>query len=251
MADENISSNGVEEVRETKEGLQLLLDSTYPLLQKFRDTCPGTYKHSQALVSMIEGVSLSLGLDVIKMKVAAQYHDIGKMFCPKYFTENQVEDDENPYDKLSPIVSYSLITRHVSDSVIILVNDHDFPRDIIEIISQHHGTSVVKYFFNKSGSDTEHAFRYKTCKPTCIEAAVLMIGDHIEATSRSLIQTNIKFESMDIIENTITELLDDGQLDSVYMKLGDLKKIKIALAKEMEGMWQKRVDYSEAKEKLK
>jgi putative nucleotidyltransferase with HDIG domain len=215
------------------------------LLQKFRDACPGTFKHSQSLSSMIEGVALSLGLDVTKMKIMAQYHDIGKTFNPKYFTENQVEE-ENPHDNLKPSMSYSIITRHVSDSVAIIINDHNFPRDIIEIISQHHGTSVLKYFFSKSGTDVDDNFRYKTTKPTCIESAVLMICDCIEATSRSLVQAN-KFDPVSVIETTINNLIDDGQLDNVVMRLGDLKKIKEALARELEGTYQKRVDYDKVK----
>lgn len=245
MAEENGSNNG-EEKKEVKEDLQQLLDSTYPLLQKFREACPGTYKHSQNLASMIEGISLSLGLDVIKLKIAAQYHDVGKMFNPKYFTENQLED-ENPHEKLTPFMSYNIITRHVSDSVVVLVNDPNFPRDIIEIISQHHGQAVLKYFFEKSNSDVEDAFRYKTSKPKCVESAVLMICDHIEAKSKSLIQSG-KFDASDVIDGTISELIDDGQLDDVYMRLGDLKRIKEALAKELEGTYQKRVDYDKAKE---
>lgn len=243
MADEHFN-NGEE--KEIKDSLQQLLEPTYILLQKFRETCPGTFKHSQALSSMVEGVSLSLGLNVVEMKVAAQYHDIGKMFCPKYFTENQLED-ENPHEKLSPMMSYNVITRHVSDSVTILINDHNFPRNIIEMISQHHGKSVLKYFFEKSKSGVEDTFRYKTTKPTCIEAAILMICDQIEASSRSLIQAG-KFNVNNIIESTINGLIDDGQLDDVFMRLGDLKKIKEALTKELEGTYQKRIDYDKAKE---
>jgi len=241
MSDENGSTNG----EETKDLLKDLLDSTYPLLQKFREICPGTYKHSQNLASMVEGIALSLGLDVTKMKVAAQYHDIGKICNPKYFTENQL-DDENPHDELKPFVSYNIITRHVSDSVMLLINDSNFPRDIIEIISQHHGQSVLTYFFKKSGTDVEDNFRYRTPKPTCIESAILMICDRVEAMSRSLIQAQ-KFDSTDVIEGTINGLIDDGQLDDVYMRLGDLKKIKEALAKELEGTYQKRVDYDKAR----
>jgi len=248
MIEERSGSNSIEDKEETKE-LQILLDSTYPLLQKFRDACPGTYKHSQSISAIIEGVALALGLNVLKMKVAAQYHDIGKMFSPKCFTENQVEEP-NPHDKLSPMVSYSIITRHVSDSVAILINDHNFPRDIIEIISQHHGTSVLKYFFDKSGTEVEEPFRYKTTKPICIESAILMICDHIEATSRSLMQAG-KFDANLVIEKTINSLIDDGQLDDVVMRLGDLKKIKEALKKEIEGSYQKRVDYDKAKDEAK
>ncbi len=244
-------SNGNEEATVSVENnnevdYKKLLDSTYPLLKTFREKCPGTYKHSQALSSMIEGISLELGLDVNLMKTAALYHDIGKTFNPKYFTENQL-DDENAHADLEPIISYELITRHVSDSVMILINDNNFPRKVIEIISQHHGKSVLKYFFRKSGKDIEDFFRYKCSKPTCIESAVLMICDIVEAMSRSLIQAN-KFDPQEVIEGTINELIDDSQLDNVVMKLGDLKKIKIALAKELEGTYQKRIDYSKAEE---
>lgn len=247
MAEEN-GTNGVED-KESRKELQQLLDSTYPLLQRFRGSCPGTYKHSQNLVSMVEGIALTLGLDVLKMKVAAQYHDIGKMYNPKYFSENQLED-ETPHHNLKPMMSYNIITRHVSDSVVTLINDSNFHRDIIEIISQHHGQSVLQYFFKKSDSDVEDTFRYKTSKPTCVEAAVLMICDHVEAVSRSLIQAG-KFDTMNVIKTTIESLIDDGQLDDVLMRLGDLKKIKEVLVKELEGTYQKRVDYDEAeKEKV-
>lgn len=225
---------------------KFLLDPTYTLLHKFREACPGTYKHSQSVSSIVEGIALSLGLNVTKMKVAAQYHDIGKMFAPKYFTENQSEEDD-PHSKLSPNISYSIITRHVSDSVSILINDHNFPRDIIEIISQHHGNSLLKYFYDKSGKNIEDTFRYKTAKPICIESAVLMICDRIEATSRANMQ-NGKCDSIAVIEKTINTLIDDGQLDEVVMRLGDLKRIKEALAKELEGTYQKRIDYDKAKD---
>jgi len=237
MATEEDKSNDV---------LTDLLDSTYPLLQRIREACPGTYKHSQSLASIVEGVSMALDLDVAFMKAAALYHDVGKICNPKYFTENQFED-EDPHAKLDPWVSSQIISRHVSDGVNILLNDSNFPRNMIEIISQHHGNGVIKYFFDKSSTDIEDAFRYKCVKPTCSESAVLMIGDHIEATSRSLFQAG-KLDTTTIIDRVINGLLDDGQLDDVMMRLGDLKKIKEALAKELEGIYQKRVDYDKAKE---
>ena len=242
MADKPNAENGDND-------LLPLLDATYPLLQKFRETCPGTFKHSQALVSMMENVSVALDLDVNFMKVVAQYHDIGKINNPKYFSENQL-DDENPHDKLDPYISYQIISRHVADGVNILINNSDFPRKLIEIISQHHGTTVVKYFFDRSDTDIEDIYRYKCNKPECVEAASLMMADHIEAKYRSFIQAR-KFDATNIIDDTINGLIDDGQLDEVYMKLGDLKKIKEALAKDLEGSFQKRVDYEEAKKETK
>jgi cyclic-di-AMP phosphodiesterase PgpH len=238
MADENNEQNEVD--------LTHLLDATYPLLQKFRENCPGTFKHSQALVSMMESISIALDLDVNSMKVVAQYHDIGKLNNPKYFTENQL-DDANPHDKLDPYMSYQIISRHVADGVNTLLNNPDFPRKLIEIISQHHGTSIVRYFFDKSRTDIEDVYRYKCAKPKCVEAAALMLADHIEAKSRSLIQSDKFKDATDVVDNTVNELLDDGQLDEVYMRLGDLKRIKEALTKELEGSYQKRVDYDEAK----
>lgn len=236
--------NNIEE--EKKEDLSHLLDTSYPLLQKFRELAPGTYKHSQALESMIEGVALELGLDVTFMRVAAMYHDTGKMHNPKYFTENQLED-ENLHKDLDPWISSQIIRCHVADTVNILINDKNFPRELIELISQHHGTSVIRYFFSKSKDDDAARFRYKCAKPTCVESAALMITDHIEATTRSLNQAG-KLDPKEVIDNTIQNLIDDGQLDEVTMKLGDLKRIKLALAKELEGIYQKRVDYDEAEE---
>lgn len=242
MAEEN-QTNGE---KEQKDSLNFLLNSSYPLLQKFREACPGTFKHSQSLSAMVEGVSISLGLDVTSMKVAAQYHDVGKMFNPKYFTENQLED-ETPHEKLDPLISFQVISRHISDTCLILLNDGNFPIEIIIIATQHHGTNVMKYFFDKSKNDIEDHFRYKGERPKCVESAVLMICDSIEARTRSEIQAGKgKLDPTYIIEDTINSLLSDGQLDDVVMRLGDLQKIKDALATELEGTFQKRVDYKKA-----
>jgi putative nucleotidyltransferase with HDIG domain len=236
---EPVKENGV---------LKELLDSSYPLLQKFREVCPGTFKHSQNLAGMVEGVAIALGLDVTFMRVAATYHDIGKILNPGYFTENQL-DGENPHEKLDPRISYQIISRHVSDTAMILLNDENFPRDLIRIAIQHHGTSIMKYFFEKSGCEIEDRFRYKTERPRCVEAAILMICDCIEATSRAEVQKRgQEFDPSIVIEDTLNSLMSDGQLDDVVMRLGDLQTIKEALAKELQGTYQKRVDYSKAKD---
>jgi putative nucleotidyltransferase with HDIG domain len=233
--------------KEKTEELKDLLDSTYPLLNEFREACPGTYKHAQAVSAMIEVISMALNLDISFMKVAALYHDVGKMHNPKYFTENQLEGEDTHAD-LDPWVSSQILSRHVSDSANILLNDPKFPRDMIEMISQHHGNNVIKYFYDKAGANKKdlHKFRYKCSKPVSVEAAVLMICDHVEAKSRSLVQAG-KFDPAEAIDATITDLIDDGQLDEVYMRLGDLKKIKEGIAKELEGIYQKRVNYDKAK----
>lgn len=246
MSEEKQQNNGEEK---QKDSLSFLLDSSYPLLQKFRSTCPGTFKHSQNVSTLLESISISLGLDTTFMKILGQYHDIGKMMNPNFFTENQL-DDENPHDKLDPLISYQLITRHVSDTALILLSDDHFSKKLIQIICQHHGTTIVKYFYKKAGSDIDDIFRYKSETPTCVESAALMITDQIEATIRSKLQVKDHNPS-EIIETTVNYLLDDGQLDAVYMKLGDLKLIKSALLTELQAIFQKRVDYDEVGKKGK
>lgn len=234
----------VEEVEDI-DILKNLLDSSYPLLNKFRDACPGTFKHSQSVVSMIEGISLSLDLDVNIMKVMALYHDIGKMLNPSFFSENQL-DEENPHDNLDPKMSYEIITRHVSDTTMILTDDDNFPKRIIKKMAQHHGTTVLKFFFAKADTEVKDEFRYHTFKPSSIEAMLLMICDNIEARSRSHIQNGKNFDPTQTINETIDSLTADGQLDQ--LKLGDLRKIKTALGKEL-AVTSKRVSYPEDSEK--
>ena len=249
--EENI--NDKQEVKESQHELSFLLDTSYPLLKTFRQACPGTYKHSQTLSAMVEGVSLDLGLDVIFMKVACMYHDIGKLYNPEYFTEN-ILDNEDPHENLDSWMSYQIISTHVAHTTNILLNSGDFPSDLIKVVSQHHGNGVIEYFYNKSikfstATSTirnKDAFRYHCTRPQSVEAAVIMIVDHMEATSRSLFQAG-KLDPLQVIEQTINNLLDDGQLDEVTMKLGDLKRIKMSMASELEGTFQKRVDYAEVK----
>jgi len=221
--------------------LKLLLDQSYPLLREFRDLCPGTFKHSIEVSLLVESVSSVLKLDIDFMKVCAVYHDIGKMTNPKFFSENQ--KDEDLYNDLDPWISYNIITRHVSDSVNILINDKHFPREIIETISQHHGTSLVKYFFNKAKNGNidlnEHEFRYKCYKPKTIESGLLMICDQIEVASS--VKENYNTEVL--VEDIIGYLLNDGQLDDVVMRLGDLKLIKQTLIEELESRKNRRVDH--------
>lgn len=230
--------------------LNELLDSAYPLAKWFKDKCPGTFKHSQSVTAMVETVSAELDLDVTFMKVCAVYHDIGKTVNPTLFSENQL-DDENPHDGLDPWISTQLITRHVADSVNILLGDPKFPRNVVEVISQHHGNDVASYFYARAGEDVDESdFRYACNKPASIEAAVLMICDRVEATSRAMVQAGT-FEPAKVIDSTITGVLDGGQLDGVNTKLGNLKKIRLALAKELEGLYQKRVDYAQPVEEVK
>ena len=160
-------------------------DPSFSLLEKFREIAPGSYKHCQNVSNICESVAAELGLNTDLLKCAALYHDIGKMNNPKYFSENQ-GDTKNPHDDILPEVSYLIVSKHVGDSVLLLLEIEDMPRQVIEIVSQHHGNTVLQAFFNKSKDDVEDHFRYRCSKPKTTEAAVLMIIDSVEATAKAL-----------------------------------------------------------------
>jgi len=245
-----VEENSQPIIEDEKKDLSFLLDSSYPLLKEFRDKCPGTFKHSQTVASMAEAVTSALGGDVLGMRIAAMYHDVGKTRNSKYFTENQLED-ENPHEKLDPRMSFQIISRHISDTALILLNDDNFPRDLIQIATQHHGTTILRYFYEKykvqHDTVADDFFRYPAQKPQSVEAMVLMLCDSIEARSRSEVQSG-KFDPAKVIMNTWEALESDRQFEDVVMRLGHVVTIKETLAKELEGMYQKRVDYDKAKE---
>jgi hypothetical protein len=220
-----------------------LFDQTYPLLDKFKTLAPGTFKHSQNVVNMCETVAVELGLNVDVLKAAALYHDIGKMNNPTYFAENQ--GDDNIHDTLDPHVSYQIISRHVGDSVLYLIQITDLPFEVIDIVSQHHGNTVLQAFHNKSKTEPEDKFRYKCSKPESAEALILMLCDSVEATTRAMYNAGNGNEDFinKAIDGTISRLMDDQQLDN--MKIGTLNTTKKILVKELESIYHKRVSYED------
>lgn len=226
-------------------GLRKFLNPKIPILSMFRDKAPGTFKHSVNVSMLCESVALALNLDVDLMKVSAMYHDIGKVNYPSAFSENQ--NGKNIHDDLDPWISYQIITRHVPDSVLILLNLKGMDDDVMKIVSQHHGDTILRYFYDKAGKDVvDDIFRYKCEKPKSIEAAVLMICDSVEATSRSL-ASNGALEKTEqrrsVVDSTVRRLSNDDQLDD--MKVGQLKIVKKTLFKELENIYHKREPYPE------
>jgi putative nucleotidyltransferase with HDIG domain len=224
-----------------------VLDPNYPLMVMLREKCPGTFAHSKNVASMLEAVGSELGLDVKKLKIAGYFHDIGKTISSNYFSENQGEDD-NPHDKLDPWMSHKIITSHVAESCQILINDKNVCREIIEWIVQHHGTTVVRYFYEKSGSKNSDQYRYKCSKPTCVESMLLMLCDHLEARTRALeLNSKLSTDLSDYVEKVFNEMFDDEQFDEVSLpKLGDLRRIKQLISRELSSQFHKRVDYGES-----
>ena len=223
-----------------KYDLKKLLDAKYPFLEKMRDKAPGTYKHSQNVADLCEAVGLELDIDTNLMKVLGMYHDAGKIVFPECFYENQ-NGSGNIHDTLDPIISFHLLTKHISDGTLILIQLKDFPFELIEPITQHHGTTILKSIANKTNDIDDEVFRYKNIStPTTLEAAILMICDSVEATIRGKENTEHSdvIDIRSIIRNTIERLENDNQLDEI--KVGDLKKIKKALQRDLESRYHKR-----------
>jgi len=224
----------------------------YPLLDKFRQVAPGSYKHCQNVSSIVESIAKELDMDVDLMKVCASYHDIGKINYPQYFSENQ-STKTNIHDSLSPDVSCRYITGHLSDGIMILMQ-HEFPMKAIEIISEHHGDTVLRQFHKNDPEAPEDNYRYKSRKPSSSEAVVLMLVDSVEALARSEFMRQRDGEgSGDFIkravQSTIDRLDDDDQLDNVVHGL--IKRVKKIIIRELEASYHKRVSYDDEPDKVK
>ena len=227
-----------------------IVDPKFYLLEKFRDIAPGSHKHSQNVANLCEAVALELELSIDLMRAAGLYHDIGKMNSPDLFSENQ--SGKNPHDELDPQISYHLITRHVGDTTLILLQIPDFELKIklMEIVSQHHGNSVLRFFHNKAKQSSEELYRYKCQAPQTIEAAVLMICDSVEATSRAMDSNDTLKDTKDrrsVVNMTVERLTNDKQLEEI--KVGEIRRIKSVLFKELENMYHKRELYGDENKK--
>jgi hypothetical protein len=231
---------------EERKNLKAIIEPSTSIMTRFRDKAPGSYKHCQAVSALCENVALELGLDVDLMSAAGMLHDIGKIVNPGYFTENQ--ENVNPHDELDPFVSYQIITRHISDTVLMLTQMTDITRKVIEIVSEHHGDAILMPFYLKQKEKTkngilEDRFRYKSRKPTTTESSVLMIVDCIEATAKSIYNSGKQINVKEMVDSAFIRLEDDEQLDE--LKIGIKRIIKQVIYKEVESIYHKRVSYEE------
>lgn len=224
-----------------KYNLKGLLDAKHSFLEKLRDKAPGSFKHSQSVASLCEAVALELNINPDLMRVLGFYHDAGKITFPECFFENQ-NGSSNMHDELDPMVSFHLLSKHISDGALILVQLNGFPSELILPITQHHGNSILKSLAMKASTIEEDLFRYRnTTPPTTLEAAILMICDSVEATIRSEEHDGSALDLdgiRSIIKNTVERLETDDQLDEI--KVGDLKSIKRALQRDLESKYHKR-----------
>jgi len=213
-------------------------------LERFKEHAPGTFKHCQTVAILCDSVAKELGINSEDLVMAATFHDIGKCFNPNYFIEN-IADGENPHDKLDPPISFQIISRHVSDSVLRLVQ-MNVPTNIIRIVSEHHGNTLVKVIFAKAkekynGGTVEEHYRYKSMTPSSVESAILMCVDVVESATRSMHNSGKLDDIPSVISKLLDGLIDDTQLD--ILKLGELRIIKKVLISEIKDMYHKRINY--------
>lgn len=230
----------------TPYGLAELADS--PLLRKLMQEAPGTFNHSLTVSHLCENAAEAIGANPILARVGAMYHDIGKLLRPMFFVENQsFYGIENPHNTCTPRFSKMLITAHPKDGIE-LAKDAHLPQVINNFILQHHGTSLVSYFYNEAlkeeGAENvnEDQFRYPGPKPNMKETAILMLADAVESAVRAA--KNPSNEEIDaIINKIIKERLNDGQLSDSPLTLKDLKVIAETFSRMLRGMHHKRIKY--------
>jgi len=218
-----------------------------PLLKQLAERAPGTYHHSIMVGLLAEAGAEAIGGDALFARVACYYHDIGKSVRPTYFVENQSYMD-NRHDKLSPKMSSIVLANHVKQGIEI-AKQHKLPPRIIDIIPQHHGTGLMKFFYYKArrehddnSSALEQEFRYPGPKPRSREAAIIMIADSVEAAARTVDEpTPVKLRNM--VDMIIGRLRDDGQFEECDITLRDLRIVAENFVKVLMGIHHHRIAY--------
>lgn len=227
-----------------------LSDPSRPLLRKMLMETPGTYHHSIVVGNLAEAAAEAVGADPLLCRVAAFYHDIGKTKRPYFFVENQFTG-HNPHDKISPNLSALIIRAHVKDGVE-LAREEKLPLPVIDIIKQHHGTSLISFFYkqaldkdkDKEINVSEDEFRYEGPLPQSKESAIIQLADSVEAAVRSLSRPVAgRVEGM--VRRIIKEKLNDGQLDEAPLTLKDLDKIGDTFVHILSGVFHQRIEYPE------
>ena len=217
------------------------------LLKRLLMEAPGTYHHSIMVANLAEVAAEEVGANPMLVRVGAYYHDIGKIKRPFFFGENQL-GGVNPHDKISPALSTTIIISHVKDGVE-LAKEYDVPTIVTDMIAQHHGTTLVKYFYYTLKNNSENPdlikeddFRYPGPKPQTKEAAIIMMADSVEAAVRSIQEPTLdKIEAM--VNNIIKDKLNSNQLNECDLTFKDLEVIKACFLKVLKGIYHHRIEY--------
>ena len=223
-----------------------LSDTNSKLLKELSDTAPGTFHHSLNVANLAEASANEIGANAMLVRVGALYHDIGKMSNPTYFTENQ-STGINPHDELSPKESAQIIVDHVIKGVE-LAKKYNLPDRVIDFIRTHHGTSYVRYFYNKQMELTTEFdpsdFMYNGPKPFSKETAILMMCDSVEAASKSLKEpTSTKINAF--VDNIVANQIEDAQFLNANITFKEIESIKKVLKHKLANMYHLRIEYPE------
>ena len=230
--------------RTTNMKLVELSDFNSPLLKRLMEEAPGTYHHSLMTASIAGNAAEAIGENALLARVCAYYHDIGKLKNPEYFIENQ-NGAKNPHDEISPSMSGLVLVSHVKDGVV-LAKQYNIDQVVIDAINQHHGTSLIQYFYykalEKDSSVNEQDFRYPGQKPTTKIAAILMISDSVEAISRTLKETSAG-KLKETVEKVINNKFADGQFSDCPITLKDLFEISESVTNTLCSIYHARIEY--------
>lgn len=219
-----------------------------PILRRLAVEAPGTYHHSLMVATLAEAAAESVGANPLLARVAAYYHDIGKIVKAEYFVENQ-SYGTNKHEELSPSMSYSIISGHIRDGLQ-LAREVGLPQRIADMIPQHHGTRVMTYFYQKAKENSEAGdekriekdFRYPGPKPQSKEAAIMMMADSVEAASRTLTDPSPpQIEAM--IGRLVDGIVRDDQFDECDITLRDIQLVKASFAQILNGIFHHRIEY--------
>jgi len=224
-----------------------LSDTNRPLLRELSLQAPGTYHHSMNVGYLAETAAEAIGAHSLLARVGSYYHDIGKMVKPEYFVENQSHGTRNPHDRLAPSMSGLILAAHIKDGVE-LAREARLPRSIIDIIEQHHGTSLMTFFYRKAidqgseGKEVEGSYRYPGPRPETKEAAIVMLADGVEAASRTLEEkTPGRIKTM--VGKIIQDKFASGQLDNCELSLKNLHQIEVSFIRVLGATYHQRVEY--------
>ena len=224
------------------------MDPSHELLRRLTVEAPGTYQHALIMGNIAESAARAIGANGLFCRVATLYHDIGKMAIAQYFTENQ-QHGVNIHQLLTPVESAEVIISHVQEGVQLARRAH-LPEQFVDIIKEHHGTSLVYYFYRKQlelvgGKKelvNEKEFRYAGPKPRTKESVVIMISDSVEAASRSLDEVNESTLTR-LVDDIVREKLEDGQFDDSHLTFEELQRVKRAIVKSLLAIGHFRVKY--------
>jgi len=226
-----------------------LADFNHPLLQRMTLEAPGTYHHSLIVGNLSDAACRAIGANSLLARIGAYYHDIGKLEKAEYFSENQ-EIAASKHDSLSPDMSKLIIMNHVKDGVD-LARKYKLNPVIIDFILQHHGNSLVYYFYRRALENLsedevikEEGFRYPGPKPNSRETAIVLLADSVEAATRALHDpTPAKVE--EVVHKMINNRFIDGQLDECELTLKDIEKISSVFIRMLTAVYHSRLSYPE------